>query len=373
MSSESAQEYRNTPSSIGSRNFTQLARWKFREYNELPHVFETRLRLARDPASKYIDQFPKEKTVLVARFVAFVAGSFAAVLLLLTLFDPEAFLHFEITQDRTVIFYLGVCTAILAVSRGMIPDAQTIATDPADLMHLVTEHTHYLPQEWAGQLHSAQVHTAFGQLFQIRIVSFAQELLSVVVAPFVLAYTLPPLAPRLIDFFREFTVHVEGLGYVCSEAEFNFKRPGTRPTVVPSGKAAAVLGVAVGGKIKMERSMMSFAKAHPNWQPDDEGAASVVLAKQAASLGAKAREYDRAFQRASAVGRPSVPRASSSPKRQRRAAPVQATTLIEHDEAGLGASYIEPLSLDDSPTSPSSPPAREQSFLGLLTQAQRSW
>jgi autophagy-related protein 9 len=29
---------------------------------------------------------------------------------------------------------------------------------------------------------------------------------------------------QIIDFFREFTIHVDGLGYVCSFAEFDFKR-----------------------------------------------------------------------------------------------------------------------------------------------------
>jgi autophagy-related protein 9 len=376
-----AQEYRNTPASIGSRQFTQLARWKFREFNELPHVFATRLRLAQEPASAYVDQFPKEKTVLVARFIAFVTGSFAAVLLLLSLLDPEAFLHFEVTKDRTVIFYLGVCTAILAISRGMIPDAQAIAADPEALMRKVTEHTHYLPEHWAGRLHSAEVHLAFGQLFQLRVTTFAHELLSVVVAPFVLAYTLPPLAPRLIDFFREFTVHVDGLGYVCSFAEFNFHRAGdvgAPPTT--SGKAATLLGRAPApAKRKLELSMLGFAQAHPNWQPEEDGAASVLFAK--ATNATKAQAYERAFQRAAAT-RPARGRATTAPSgKQASRGPPTTATLIEHDEAGLGASYVEPLSLDDSALPPSSVASpgvggaagREQSFLGLLTQAQRSW
>lgn len=150
------QEYHKNPSSIGSRQFTPLARWKFREFNELPHHFQQRLALAHPLADQYINHYPKAKTVLLSRFVAFLAGSFAAVLILFSLIDPDAFLHFEITPGRTVLFYIGVFGTILAVARGMSPDDNRVV-DPEELMRNIVEHTHYLPNEWKDKLHSAEV------------------------------------------------------------------------------------------------------------------------------------------------------------------------------------------------------------------------
>ncbi|KPV73033.1 uncharacterized protein RHOBADRAFT_17299 [Rhodotorula graminis WP1] len=219
------EEYHKNPSSIGSRQFTPLARWKFREFNELPHHFQHRLALAHPLADQYINHYPKAKTVLVSRFVAFLAGSFAAVLILFSLIDPDAFLHFEITPGRTVLFYIGVFGTVLAVARGMVPDENRVV-DPEELMRGIVEHTHYLPAEWKDNLHSSKVHVAFGKLFQMKIVLFVQELLSVLITPFVLWYSLPDCAGPVVDFFREFTVHVDGLGYVCSFAVFDFKRHG---------------------------------------------------------------------------------------------------------------------------------------------------
>lgn len=60
----------------------------------------------------------------------------------------------------------------------------------------------------------------------MKVVIFAQELLSVVLTPFILWYSLPPCAPAIVDFFREFSVHIDGLDYVCSFAVFDFKRHG---------------------------------------------------------------------------------------------------------------------------------------------------
>ncbi len=92
---------------------------------------------------------------LTRRFVAFIAGAFAAVLLLITVIDP-VFLHFEITQNRTVLFYLGVFTSILAVTRGVVAQDANVF-EPETLLKEVVSYTHYMPGEWEGNLHSRKV------------------------------------------------------------------------------------------------------------------------------------------------------------------------------------------------------------------------
>ncbi|BGP66174.1 hypothetical protein NBRC10512_001448 [Rhodotorula toruloides] len=268
------EEYHKNPSSIGSRQFTPLARWKFREFNELPHHFQQRLALAHPLADQYINHYPKAKTVLLSRFVAFLAGSFAAVLILFSLIDPDAFLHFEITPGRTVLFYIGVFGTILAVARGMLPDENRVV-DPEELMRNIVEHTHYLPKEWKDKLHSAEVHVAFGKLFQMKVSLFLQELFSVLITPLVLWYSLPKCAGPVVDFFREFTVHVDGLGYVCSFAVFDFKRHGDPSFGAPVQVQDARWKSAEG---KMEQSFLTFAASNPAWVPRDQ-AQSLFLSK----------------------------------------------------------------------------------------------
>jgi autophagy-related protein 9 len=90
------------------------------------------------------------------RFIAFVSGSFAAVLFLVSLIDPELFLGFEITKDRTVLFYLGLFGMILAVSRGMTPE-ENLVFEPESMLTQVIEYTHFCPSHWVGKLHSDKV------------------------------------------------------------------------------------------------------------------------------------------------------------------------------------------------------------------------
>jgi autophagy-related protein 9 len=63
-------------------------------------------------------------------------------------------------------------------------------------------------------------------LYQLKFVIFIEEILSMITTPFVLWFSLPKCSDRLIDFVREFTVHVDGIGYVCSFAVFDFKKGG---------------------------------------------------------------------------------------------------------------------------------------------------
>ncbi|KAJ3774233.1 putative transmembrane protein [Lentinula raphanica] len=261
------EEYHKDPSTIGGRRYTSYAQWKFREFNELPHLFIRRLDESYPLANVYIGQFPNEKMTIIMRFVAFIAGSFAAVLFLATVWDPDVFVHLEITPHRTVVFYLAVFGSVLAVARGMIP-ADNRVFDPEMLITEVITYTHYMPDEWKDQLHSKKVHQDFGELFAMKIMIFVEEVLSVVLTPFVLWFSLPDCAPAIIDFFREFSVHVDGRGYVCSFAEFNFERHGNVKFGAPNPiKDQRMLS----NEGKMEKSFLNFKAANPEWTPDPMG------------------------------------------------------------------------------------------------------
>ncbi|KAI9772012.1 MAG: autophagy protein atg9 [Geoglossum simile] len=218
-------EYQKNPSQIGSRQYTPLAEWKFREFNELWHLFQRRIKMSYPFASRYIDQFPKEKVTQFGRFVAFIAGALASVLALASAIDPKPFLEFELTKERTVLFYLTVFGSIWAVASGMAPE-ETLVFDPEYAINNVIEYTHYLPAQWRGRLHSDEVRREFSMLYQMKVIIFIEEMLSIIFTPFVLWFSLPKCSDRLVDFFREFTVHVDGLGYVCSFAVFDFKKGG---------------------------------------------------------------------------------------------------------------------------------------------------
>lgn len=223
MLTTSLQEIQKNPSVLSSRTYTPLAEWKFREFNELPHLFRKRLDMSHPFASHYMDQFPKVKTEMVARTVAFIAGALATVLAVASVVDPELFLGFEITPDRTVLFYTAIFGSVWAFARGSVSEENSVF-DPEYAMRNVIEYTHHEPDHWKDRLHSFDIKQEFSELYKIKVVIFLEEILSILTTPFVLFSSLPKSSDQIIDFFREFTIHVDGLGYVCSFAEFDFKK-----------------------------------------------------------------------------------------------------------------------------------------------------
>lgn len=61
------QELKEHPATLGGRQYTLFARYKFREFNELPHLLNRRLDEGYEVAKEYIDQFPKQRTALVMK------------------------------------------------------------------------------------------------------------------------------------------------------------------------------------------------------------------------------------------------------------------------------------------------------------------
>ncbi|WPH00081.1 autophagy protein Apg9-domain-containing protein [Acrodontium crateriforme] len=216
-------EFTRNPSRMGTRTFTPFAEWKIREFNELEHLFQRRLKQAHPFATDYLKQFPKDKMDQAARFVAFISGAIAAMLTLATLFDSELFLGFEITPGRTAFFWLTIMVAIFSIAHGALPDDNDLH-DPVFHLRDVLMYTHYMPAHWKDRLHSNEVRGEFSAMYQLKVLLFVEEILSLIVAPWILLRNAGDRSERIVDFFREHTVHVDGIGYQCNFAVFGFKK-----------------------------------------------------------------------------------------------------------------------------------------------------
>ena len=216
-------EFTRNPSRISARTFTPFAEWKIREFNELDHLFQRRLRQAYPFANDYLKQFPKDKTDQACRFIALLSGAIAAVLALLTLWDHELFLGFEVTPGRTAVFWLTVMLGLFGIAHGSLPDENEVH-DPVLHLKEVLMFTHYMPAHWKDRLHSNEVRSEFSAMYQMKILIFVEEILSLIVAPWILLRNASARSERIIDFFREQTVHVDGIGYQCNFAVFGFKK-----------------------------------------------------------------------------------------------------------------------------------------------------
>ncbi|PRP86837.1 autophagy protein 9 [Planoprotostelium fungivorum] len=260
------EEMHSKPGTFALRQWSPLARWKFRELNELPHIFHRRLSASKPLAERYVTSFNVDILTILARFVSFMVGSIVVVLLLFGLYNEDMILKLELARNVSVFWLIGIATPLLAICRSLIPDP-TQGAEPMKVMEDLVQHTHYMPKGWRGKTHTKKVLGEFTELFQYRFVVLATELLSVLITPLVLLFSLPKSSEDIILFFKEYTFNWPGVGDVCKFAVFPLQEHGSKTYGAESNSSKRNRTK----QGKMEKSFLNFKANNPEWQPGEEG------------------------------------------------------------------------------------------------------
>lgn len=207
------------PGTLGTRMWSLYGRLYLRHFNELDHELNARLNRAYRPASKYMSIFTSPVMTVIAKFVAFVAGSIVGVLLILTMIDEDVM---AVEHMFTLVTVLGA-TAVLA--RSCIPN-DNLVWCPETLLTAVLAHTHYRPDSWRGHAHTQSTRSQVAQLFQYRAVHLLEEVASPLITPYILCFKMRQRALDIVDFYRNFTIEVTGVGDVCSFAQMDVRKHG---------------------------------------------------------------------------------------------------------------------------------------------------
>ncbi|XP_041103373.1 autophagy-related protein 9A-like isoform X1 [Polyodon spathula] len=249
------------PGSLGARRWSLYGRLYLRHFNELDHELHGRLGRGYKPVSKYMNSFTSPLFTVIAKNVAFFSGSILAVLIALTVYDEDVL---TVQHILTAITILGV---VVTVTRSFIPDEHMVWC-PEQLLQCVLAHIHYIPDHWKGNANKSETRDEMAQLFQYKAVFILEELLSPIVTPFILIFFLRHKSLEIIDFFRNFTVEVVGVGDICSFAQMDIRKHGNPQWLSEGQTEASVYQQAENGKTEL--SLMHFTIKNPRWQPPQE-------------------------------------------------------------------------------------------------------
>ncbi|MBN3298923.1 ATG9A protein, partial [Amia calva] len=259
------------PGSLGARRWSLYGRLYLRHFNELDHELHSRLGRGYKPVSKYMNSFTSPLLAVFARNVAFFSGSVLAVLIALTVYDEDVL---TVQHILTAITLLGV---VITVTRSFIPDEHMVWC-PEQLLQCVLAHIHYMPDHWKGNANKSETRDEMAQLFQYKAVFILEELLSPIVTPFILIFFLRHKSLEIIDFFRNFTVEVVGVGDICSFAQMDVRRHGNPQWLSEGQTEASVYQQAENGKTEL--SLMHFTIKNPRWQPPQESSVFISHLKE---------------------------------------------------------------------------------------------
>ncbi|KAG5396703.1 hypothetical protein IGI04_018517 [Brassica rapa subsp. trilocularis] len=198
-----AEQFYNHPSTASSRRWSNLSKWLFREFNEVDHLFKYRINNSAEHASE----------------------SFSAVVIII------AFLEESLLEDHrsqfimNLLWYAAVFGTITAISRAAVSD-EILVLDPVKTMTFVVQHTHYMPKRWRGKENKDDVRLELKTLFQYTGMMLLEEMASIFITPFLLMFVVPKRVDDILQFIRNFTVDIEGVGNVYSFNAFDSRTMG---------------------------------------------------------------------------------------------------------------------------------------------------
>lgn len=252
-----AELIKRQPNVLGTRRWSNYARIYVRHLNELDHEFTARLNRGYQAANMYLNTFTSPLVILLAKYVAFFAGSIGAVLVVLTVYDED------VLAVEHIFTIMSIAGLIVTGCRVLIPDEHLIYC-PEILMRNILAHIHYMPDSWKGNAHKQSVRDEFSLLFQYKVAYLLEELFSPLITPFILCFSLRHRSLQIVDFFRNFTVDVAGVGDVCSFAQMDIKKHGNPQWIPNSEDEPSKENQSEGGKTEL--SLMHFHMTNPEWK-----------------------------------------------------------------------------------------------------------
>jgi len=270
------------PGVLGVRRWSNYGKLYFRHFNELDHELDARLSRAYKPAILYLSSFVSKFLVVIAKFFVFTFGAIFAVLVVLTVYDED------VLNVEHVLTIISVSGAVAGIARSLIPDENAVYFMD-QMMYQILAQVHYMPDLWKTNANSLLVRDEFVKLFQYKFVYLLEELLSPIITPFVLLFWLRPRSAKLVDFLRNFTVEVVGVGDVCSFSQMDTRRHGN-PKWLSKTSTKKVFQARNG---KTELSLIHFTHTNPHWKMPVESAAFIDQLRDEAVKDTMAEENGR--------------------------------------------------------------------------------
>lgn len=309
------EDFHSRRTQLGFRRWSLYAKWKLREWNELPHLLDSRLERAAPWTQRLLDEYPNYTLVHLSNTLAFCPGALAAVLLFLMFVDSGILTNVHVA-GYTLLGYLACFTCFVALARswglvtpaGSLRSPDKIYAKVCALTHSSTRAhiAHHRPErvphrqmpappsiERSSLSLSAAMDDAahenkvkrtiarvsgsellelkerMDSLYNYKIVLLAQELLGVILTPALLLFHLPRRATAIVDFLRQSTTCANDLGDVCSLALFDVP--------ASAGRCDAQ------SRHKLQQSMRCFADNHPSWPSRAPPASAFALSVSASA------------------------------------------------------------------------------------------
>ena len=94
------------PGYLFNRSWTRLARWKFRNYNELDHEFKERLLKSDRICNEYSNLFNNKILETVSNFLLFILSSIFVTFILFSVINEKLLINLYVIENKQMFWVL---------------------------------------------------------------------------------------------------------------------------------------------------------------------------------------------------------------------------------------------------------------------------
>ncbi|CCW71132.1 unnamed protein product [Phytomonas sp. Hart1] len=284
---KNAGQFKSNYREFSQNEWNHSAFWRFRLFNEVDHLHQSRLVNARDIAARMFSHLSVSDSM--NRLMRRISSTFIFIYIVLSFLNSSLLIngHFA---GLSFVWWLTI-SLLVYTSLSVIDPREREYAYMEDLKRLVSI-THFSAPEWYVSGDSFYYHLSkhfFNSLFHIIL----KDLFCDTMQPFLLLRALfDGSVDNLLEFIRRSSVFVEGVGSVVLGS--TFERMGSQAAllgevsdlddssslvVLPSsvkimGKFLMFKGTGLRRNVKFYQSIASFAAVHPRWmakQIEDAG------------------------------------------------------------------------------------------------------
>jgi autophagy-related protein 9 len=208
---------------FGPKDWSDYAKWNFREYNEINHVFNRRIQLSHKYASKYENRFSSPIKQTIIDNLAIIMGSFLTVLVFITFYDEKVLLYFQI-YNRNLLWYGAYLSAMMTIFRMMMADKDYLEKDHDSLMKDIAKYTKYYPDRWKGKKNYKLAIKEFHDLYNYKIVSLFRQSFGFFVVPLLFIFSMPKKIPKITKYIEDISKYNDKVGCICKYGDFDLDK-----------------------------------------------------------------------------------------------------------------------------------------------------
>jgi autophagy-related protein 9 len=177
------EKFYSNPQYLFSRNWTLLAKWKMRNYNELYHEFREKFIKSQKICNEYSSLFPNRIIQTFSKFFLFVLSSIFVVLIFSSILNEHILLHLYIFSNKQVLWFIGIVGSLIAILKNINKEKEHCY--PKEKMIELNQVINCIPEYWLEkETDTKTLNKDFFNLYQLQIIIIFKDIFYTLFIPF---------------------------------------------------------------------------------------------------------------------------------------------------------------------------------------------